>query len=109
MDQVGLLHKENSSVLQSNTGVKYRWYAKKDYIGVSPINWDLTCLGDRWLLCCVIAKDSAADLVCAVPMNRLSQPVTPTLQSKNTPLDLETNRQVPKLDSIIADAKSRHK
>lgn len=67
------------TLLEDNTPVKYRWYAKKDYIGVPPINWDLTCLGDRWLLCCVIAKDRAADLVCAVPMNRLSQPVTPTL------------------------------
>lgn len=97
------------TLLEDNTTVKYRWYAKKDYIGVSPINWDLTCLGDRWLLCCIIAKDGAADLVAAVPMSRFDHLLSSTQQRNDAPLDLQIDRQTSRLDSLIAAAQNRHK
>lgn len=53
--------------LKDNTPLKFRWYPRQDFIGVHPNDKNISFEG-KWLLGGVIAKDGAADLVCAVPL-----------------------------------------
>ena len=53
--------------LEDKTPLKFRWYPRKDFIGVYPNDKNISFEG-KWLLGCVIAKDGAADLICAVPL-----------------------------------------
>lgn len=55
--------------LNDGTPVKFRWYPKKDFIGISPNDERFGSGEGPWLLCCIISKDGAADLVCAVPLS----------------------------------------
>lgn len=53
--------------LKDKTPLKFRWYPRKDFIGVPPSDKNISYEG-KWMLGCAIAKDGAADLVCAVPL-----------------------------------------
>lgn len=95
--------------MADGTLLKMRYYPKADYIGVHPAKWDLTYWGEQWLLCCIIAKDGAADLICAVPMNKFGCMPTLTQQGSHFLHELQIEHKTSNLDSIIADVRSRHK
>lgn len=54
--------------LEDNTRVKFRWINKKQIIGIKPNDYEVTYWGPNWLIGCIISKDGATDLVCAVPL-----------------------------------------
>lgn len=97
------------AIEDDNTPIKMRYYPKSEYIGIPPAKWNLTYWGDHWLLCCIIAKDGAADLVCSLPLSRLCQSARNTPQCDDEHLDLHIDKQLPSLDTMIADAKNRYK
>ena len=94
--------------------LKFRWYPRQDFIGVSPNDRNISFEG-KWLLGCVIAKDGAADLVCAVPLCWLDRAETAMLEL-NSELGLDdeiSNAQIqgkkPGLDSMINAANKKQK
>ena len=54
--------------MEDGTPVKFRWYPQKDYIGIKPIDKRFGYGEEPWLLCGILSKDGAVDLVCAVPL-----------------------------------------
>lgn len=59
--------------LEDNTRVKFRWINKKQIIGIKPNDYEVTYWGPNWLIGCIMSKDGAADVVCAVPLNGIDR------------------------------------
>ncbi len=89
--------------------VKFRWYTKKKLIGVPPSDKTLARWGNSWLLGCILSKDGAADLVCAMPLQGLAH--TDSLPQKDEKeLSIrDTEKKAPSLDALIASAHKKHK
>jgi len=95
--------------------VKFRWYPKKDFIGIRPYEEGFGSGEEPWLLGCIISEDGAADLVCAVPKNGLTQTQS-SVSDMDDELDFGWNDVVPipsnkgnksSLDSMIAQASKK--
>lgn len=98
--------------LKDKTPLKFRWYPRQEFIGVPPNDKNISFAG-KWMLCCVTAKDGAADLVCAVPTCWLEQAEAAMLDM-DSELDLDdgiSNAQIqgkkPGLDSMINAANKK--
>ena len=79
--------------LKDKTPLKFRWYPRKDFIGVSPNDKRISYEG-KWWLGCTIAKDRAADLICAVPLCWLERAEVAMLDT-DTDLDLDLEYTIP--------------
>ena len=91
-------------VLKDHTPIKFRWYPKQPFIGIYPSDHTLACWGTSWLMGCVIAKDGAANLVCAVPLRGINQP-KPLLSDIETEiLATENERETSSVNELIAAA-----
>lgn len=96
--------------LQDGTAIKARWYSKKEYMGIAPTAEVFTCWKGTWLIGCVIAKDGAADLVCAVPLPRSDQPYKiEAIVDANSESGEENTANIgkPRLDFLIDNASGR--
>lgn len=93
--------------LKDETSVKFRWYPKKHFLGVPPYIGAPARWGDSWLLCCVTAKDGAADLIGALPLRGLDklELFTP-IKDKVIPASKPEGRK-PSLSSMIISADKR--
>ena len=101
--------------LDDATLVKFRWYPKKDFIGIRPYEEGFGSGEEPWLLGCIISEDGAADLVCAVPSHMNNQTQLSSLDIENE-LDLnldgifqihQIEGKKSSLDSMIAKASSK--
>lgn len=98
--------------LKDKTPLKFRWYPRQDFIGVHPNDKNISFEG-KWLLGGVIAKDSAVDLVCAVPTCWLEQAEAAMLDV-DSELNMDEKIPIariqgkkPSLDSMIVMAEGK--
>ncbi len=99
--------------LKNGTSIKARWYARKEYMGIAPTAEMFSCWKGTWLIGCVIAKDGAADLVCAVPVPKFDHLDEHYATGETIEADVELgDENVPKarkpsLDLLIDSARGR--
>lgn len=95
--------------LKDKTPLKFRWYPKREFIGIPPGDKNVSFEG-IWMLGCVIAKDGAADLVSAVPLCWLDRAeiamldVDSELDLDNTMPTAKKQGKKPSLENMIAKA-----
>ena len=78
--------------MRDNTRLKFRWINKKKIIGIQPNDYEVTYWGPNWLIGCIISKDGAADLVCAVPLCGIGG-INPSRFDKKIDADIEAELQ----------------
>ena len=110
--------------LEDNTRVKFRWINQKKIIGIKPTDEEVTYWGPNWLIGCIISKDGAADVVCAVPLagigdidpSRYDKRIDAIIEGEieaellaleDESLDFENGDRIPSLDDMIAAANRR--
>ena len=93
--------------------VKFRYYGKKECVGIDPRNKDYAYEGSQWLMGYIAAKDGAADLYVSIPLDILwkreegERDLTP---EQNTAAAETPQAQGPrKLEDIIFDIEHRDK
>ena len=110
--------------LEDNTRVKFRWINQKKIIGIKPTDEEVTYWGPNWLIGCIISKDGAADVVCAVPLagigdidpsrydKRIDAIIEGEIEAELLALEdeslvFENGDRIPSLDDMIAAANRR--
>ncbi len=107
--------------LSDGKPVKYRWYPKKNFIGVPPTSEAVSQWGTSWLLGGISSQDGAMDVVCALPLNAVKRPNLSLLNidtalALNDDFDLDdtfpalpTPKKPSGLDAVILGAERRTK